>query len=219
MPFRLLAAAFMAALLATLGLMFARVATMPVNQLNVTEGDFLLLHHLGLGFCGSLALQFVFLHRPPGIYRGLGWGAAGYVALTLMPWLVLPDALPGQVSPGEPLLWLFVAAASAGGLWLLWRPGDPGKPRLLRRLGGLALLLLPLLASAMGGSPLSPADPLEGSDPDFGVWRGLALNLLFWLLLGLFSVLSARRVVQRPSAGGGGASGAETGSGPDPDRP
>lgn len=209
MPFRLFAAAFMAALLATLGLMFLRVATTPVGQLDVAEGDFLLLRHFALGLCGGLALQVVFLHKPPGIYRGLAWGGAGFLALTLMPWLALPDSLPGRVSPEHPLLWLSVAAASAGGLWLLWWPGNTaGQPLLKRRLGGLVLLGLPLLAGAVGGgggleAGLSASEPVEGIDPDFAVWRGLALNLLFWLLLGLFSVLSARRVVQRP--------------GPDPD--
>lgn len=213
MPFRLLAAAFMAALLATLGLLFARVATTPVAELSVAEGDFLLMRHVALGFFGGLVLQIVFLYKQPGIHRGLGWGVAGYFVLTLMPWLVLPDAVPGQVSPGQPLLWLFVVAVSAAGLWLLWRP-HAGKPPRLRRLGGLALLLLPLLVGTIGGPAdggLIGGDPGQATDPDFGVWRGLALNLLFWLLLGVFSVLSARRVVQRPAG--------ETGAGAGSDRP
>ncbi|MCW0233691.1 MAG: CbtA family protein [Ferrovibrio sp.] len=203
MPFRLLAAAFMAALLATLGLMFLRVATTPAGQLDIAEGDFLLLRHLALGLCGGLTLQVVFLHKPPGIYRGLAWGGAGFLALTLMPWLALPGSMPGRVSPEQPLLWLSVMAASAGGLWLLWWPGDSGKPSPVRRLGGLALLLLAGVSGGGFEDGLPRAEPMADDDPELGVWRGLGLNLLFWLLLGLFSVLAARRVVQRP--------------GPDPD--
>jgi predicted cobalt transporter CbtA len=211
MPLRLLAAAFAAALLATMGLMFARVASTPGGLLDTREGDFLLLHHLALGVAGGFALQVFLLYRPlTGLYRALAWGAAGFVALTLMPWLVLPETVPGQVSAQFPLRWLIVAACTAGGLWLLWSPGMGEKPRRHRRLAGLGLLLLPLLAGTLdGGDPglagTGAASAADGDDADpeqdFAVWRGLGLNLLFWLLLGLFSVLTARRIVQRPQNG------------------
>ncbi len=226
MPLRLLAAAFAAALLATMGLMFARVASAPAGLLDPREGDFLLLHHLALGVAGGFALQVFLLYRPfTGIYRALAWGAAGFVALTLMPWLVLPETVPGQVTARFPLRWLIVAACTAGGLWLLWSPGMGGNPRRHRRLAGLGLLLLPLLAGILdGGDPgltetaAAGAADGDGADPgqDFAVWRGLGLNLLFWLLLGLFSVLTARRIVQRPQNGEGGVEADENppGNGP-----
>ncbi|MFN3398860.1 MAG: hypothetical protein ACK4Z4_00845 [Ferrovibrio sp.] len=227
MPLRLLAAAFAAALLATMGLMFARVATMPVGLLDPREGDYLLLRHLALGLAGGLALQIFLLYRPStGIYRALAWGVAGFLALTLMPWLVLPDTVPGQVTGRHPLRWLIVAGCAAGGLWLLWSPGLQEKSRRNRRLAGLGLLLLPLLAGAFGGAdPVlpepgmpEPAEAEAGLGPDFAVWQGLFLNLLFWLLLGLFSVLTARRIVQQPQSGrnGGGSAG---GSSADGNRP
>jgi hypothetical protein len=224
MPLRLLAAAFAAALLATMGLMFARVATTPVGLLDTREGDFLLLHHLALGLFGSFALQVFLLYRPlTGIYRVLAWGAAGFLALTLMPWLVLPDTLPGQVTARYPLRWLIVVGCTAGGLWLLWSPGMGEKPRRSRRLAGMGLILLPLLAGAagVGGEdtglpPAASLDPESGLEPEFAIWQGLGLNLLFWLLLGLFSVLTARRIVQRPQSGTGGGTGGENppGNGP-----
>lgn len=211
MPLRLLAAAFAAALLATMGLMFARVASTPSGLLDTGTGDVLLLHHLALGFVGSVALQVFLLYRPNiGIYRALAWGGAGFVALTLMPWLVLPGTLPGQVTAQHPLRWLIVAGCTAGGLWLLWWPGLNDKARRNRRLAGLGLLLLPLLAGAFGaGDPTLPetgAADGHGEDPgaEFAVWQGFGLNLLFWLLLGLFSLLTARRIVQRPQGVDGG---------------
>jgi hypothetical protein len=213
MPFRLLAAAFAAALLATLGLMFARVATTPLGLLDTREGDFLLLHHLALGLVGGFALQVFLLYRPlTGLYRALAWGMAGFLALTLMPWLVLPETVPGQVTARHPLRWLIVAACTAGGFWLLWSPGMGEKSRRNRRLAGLGLILLPLLAGAAGGGNPGLPDPgvLGDTDaeagPEFAILRGLGLNLLFWLLLGLFSVLTARRIVQRPQGGTGGGS-------------
>ncbi|PJI37647.1 hypothetical protein [Ferrovibrio sp.] len=209
MPLRLLAAAFAAALLATMGLMFARVASAPTSLLDTRAGDFLLLHHLALGLFGGFVLQIFLLYRPnTGFNRALAWGAAGFLALTLMPWLVLPETVPGQVTAGHPLRWLIVAGCTAGGLWLLWSPGVAEKARRNRRIAGLGLILLPLLAGAVGGGNPGPpeagaleaagADPAGALGPELAVWRGLGLNLLFWLLLGLFSLLTARRIVQRP---------------------
>ena len=223
MPLRLLAAAFAAALLATMGLMFARVATTPSGLLDTGAGDLLLLRHLALGLAGSFALQVFLLYRPnTGIYRALAWGAAGFLALTLMPWLVLPETLPGQVTAREPLRWLIVVGCTAGGLWLLWSPGVAGKSQRNRRLAGFGLLLLPLLAGAFGGGEYAPPEaglPETGEaedGPDLAVWRALSLNLLFWLLLGVFSVLTARRIVQRPLGvdEGGNPPGNDPGGGP-----
>lgn len=230
MPFRLLAAAFAAALLATMGLMFARVASTPPGLLDTGAGDILLLRHLALGLAGGLALQIFLLYRPSiGIYRALAWGVAGFLALTLMPWLVLPDTVPGQVTARHPLRWLIVAGCTAGGLWLLWSPGLGEKSHRNRRLAGLGLILLPLLAGAFGGAdPVLPesgvSEPVaatSGSDPgpDFAVWQGLFLNLLFWLLLGLFSVLTARRIVQQPQGANGGDSEGENRPGGGPGMP
>lgn len=222
MPLRLLAAAFAAALLATMGLMFVRVASTPPGLLDPSAGDFLLLHHLALGLAGGLALQVFLLYRPlTGIYRALAWGAAGFLAFTLMPWLVLPDTVPGQVTARHPLRWLLVAGCTAGGLWLLWSPALREKSRRNRRLAGLGLLLLPVLAGSFGGAPAGMPEAGAGADygaepgQDFAVWQGLGLNLLFWLLLGMFSLLTARRIVQRPRADAARAGEGETGPGND----
>ena len=209
MPFRLLAAAFAAALLATLGLMFARVATTPAGQLEVGQGDLLLLRHLALGLAGGLALQVFLFYRPSaGMYRALAWGTAGFLALTLMPWLVLPETVPGQVTARHPLRWLIVVVCTAAGFWLLWWPAGRQKSRRNRRLAGLGLILLPVLAGGVFGGNVPGLPDVDtaaaggDSGPDLAVWRALILNLLFWLLLGVFSVLSARRIVQRPQRPG-----------------
>lgn len=204
MPIRLLAAAFMAALGATLGLMLARVAAMPAVITHVPQNDLLLLHQIGLGFTASMILLLLALRRgqaAPTLGEALFWGAAGFHSLVLAPWLILPDSIPGQIS-GESdgmLLWLCAVGASVVGFWALHRPG-------LRRLAGLVLLALPLLLGQLGGGAdgdglVSPDyGHLPGDDPEFGVWRALGLNLLFWLLLGIFSMLAARRVMRLEAA-------------------
>lgn len=206
MAIRVLAAAFMAALGATLGLMIARVAVMPAVMEQVAENDFLLLHHVGLGAAGSLVLQLVLLSRPDltgaALLRtGLLWGLAGFLVMVLAPWLAQPDTVPGKIPSenGDKLfLWVFAVGVTAVGLQALRRPGvNP----LTGRFAGLVLLALPLLIGSLGwtGTPDRLDTPgyglLADTDPDFGVWRLLGLNLLFWLLLGVFSALTARRAM------------------------
>ena len=206
MPFRIFVAAFAAALLSTLALMVVRATILPPEGLSVEDNDRLLLHHIGLGMAGSLVLQLLFLRDAPRLRQGLTWGLAGFAVFVFAPWLAQPGIPPGQMpatGAEAQLFWLFSLLATAAGLWLLWRPVGPALPG---RLGALILLALPVLSAGMA---LGDGDRLatpgygelaregDGAGPDFGVWLGLGLNLLFWLLLGVFSVVSARRVVQR----------------------
>ncbi|WP_300295389.1 CbtA family protein [Ferrovibrio sp.] len=229
MPFRLGAAAAMASILATLVLMIVKAVVAPPDNSDIVGREAFLLQHVLVGLGGGLVLQLIF-HRlgAPGYRGGLAWGLGGFLAVVLIPWMILPLEVPGVV-PRDAiglLVWLFTVACAGGGLFLL-RPGQsPGGSlaggRLagggLRSLGrsalvlGIGLLLLPLLVVSTlpewTALPVEAGDPLAGlnaglsfepaaTDTALGMEMGLGLDLVFWLLLGFFSVLATRRVVLR----------------------
>lgn len=198
MPFRLFATAAMVAIGATLGLMVARALTIPLLPIDTAETDALLLHHLGLGIAGTLALLPLLMRAGGGAMRGLLWGGGIFLVFSLFPWLAQPDTRPGRVPAGLGL-WLFSVAASSAGMWLLIRRDWQ------HRLAGAILLALPLLVGfVLGERPERLLTPGFGEAllqvPDLAVWRDLGLNLLFWLLLGVFSGLATRR--RLPAVGG-----------------
>jgi len=203
MPFRLFATAAMVAIGATLGLMVARALTIPLMPIDTAETDALLLHHLGLGLFGALALLPLLMRAGGGgLRRGLLWGGAIFLIFSLFPWLAQPETRPGRVPAGLGL-WLFSVAASAAGLWLL--AGKDGRRDWQRQLAGGILLVLPLLLGfVLGERPERLLTPGFGEAllqvPELAVWRDLGLNLLFWLLLGVFSGLAMRRAM--PSVDG-----------------
>ena len=113
-------------------------------------------------------------------HEGLMWGLAGFAVFTLAPGLGLPPELPGV--PAAPLLsrqlwWVLAAAATAGGLALIFlRPTVPAAT------AGLVLLVLPHLL----GAP--ELDHVETNVPSslshqFVVVVTLT-SLVFWSLLG-----------------------------------
>ncbi|MFN4309755.1 MAG: CbtA family protein [Ferrovibrio sp.] len=215
MPFRLGAAAAMAAISATLVLMIVKAVVAPPDSPDIAGREGFLLQHVATGLVAGLALQLGFRRFGlPGYAGGLAWGLGGFLAVVLVPWLILPLELPGAW-PRDALgllVWLFTVACTAAGLILLWPGRFPGMSRrsILLLAGGL--LLLP--SFVVSSLPESTALPADAGDPlvrlntglDFtpgatdialGVELALALDLLFWLLLGLFSVLATRRLVLR----------------------
>jgi len=212
MPLRLGAAAMMAAILATLAVLIARAVIDPPVLPDLTGREAFLFQHMALAVPAAVICQLIFLRLGrPGYRAGLFWGLGGFVAVTLAPPLAIPQ-LPVGVVPlhdGEMLLfWLATVVITAAGLWLLARAGGPlrGGHTGSRVVGALLLLLPALLAPAAdlpgeagpqqgdtGGSFLAD---MQGSGD---VILMLALNLLFWLALGLASVLAARQVVHRTS--------------------
>lgn len=210
MAVRLGAAAMMAAILATLVVLIARAVIDPPVMPDIAGREAFLFQHLALAAAAALVYQIAFFaggDRPA--YRsGLSWGGGGFVAAVMAPLLVLPQ-LPAGVLPlhdGPVLLfWLTTVALTGTGLWLLLRDGGPlrGNPR--GRMAGGLLLVLPVL---LAPTPPLPGDLVDGdmkTDPLLAMTAGgdlllmLGLNLLFWLALGLASVLAARRVVYRAS--------------------
>lgn len=221
MPLRLIAAAATAAILATLAVMIARAVVDPPHVPDIAVREAFLLQRIGVGIAGALVLQLAFRRSaPPSYAGGLAWGAGGFAAAVLAPLWTQPDLPPGVLpleDGGALLFWLFTVAITAVGLWLLLA----GRSRW--RLFGLALLLAPPLLAPVSAwqeqtgiglpadpaadpgvlpgdappdqPPVLPAAPMETAAGVDGMLL-LGLNLLFWLLLGVFSVLSARRLLR-----------------------
>lgn len=115
--------------------------------------------------------------------RGLMWGAAGFVAASLLPSLGLPPELPGTPSAdllSRQIWWLGTAAASGLGLFCLafarhW----------LWRVAGLALLVVPHVIGAPSPPSHEAAYP-AGFAGEF-VIASILVSAVLWSLSGLAS--------------------------------
>ncbi|HMR33130.1 MAG TPA: CbtA family protein [Geminicoccaceae bacterium] len=112
--------------------------------------------------------------------QGLLWGLAGFIVFTVAPGLGLPPELPGM--PAGPLdarqlWWLATAAATAGGLALLFL-----RRNLPLAVAGLVLIVLPHLVGAPKPDSFATDVP-EGLHHDFVV-AVVVSSLVFWALLG-----------------------------------
>src|SRR5690606_18097072 len=208
MSLRLGVAAAMAAVLSTLSVLIVRAVVDPPLVPDIAAREAFLLQCILLGLPGGLVLQLAFRQQGlPSYAGGLAWGAGGFAAAVLAPLWVLPRVPPGVLplrDGGTLLFWLLTVGVTAFGLWLLLTRHSNA------RLVGLALLLVPSLlapasvwreqtglaepAASLPGDrpsdqpPLLPAEPMETAANAGGVLL-LGLNLVFWLLLGVFSVL------------------------------
>ena len=112
--------------------------------------------------------------------RGLLWGAAGFVAASLLPALGLPPELPG--TPAADLVdrqvwWLATVAASAGGIALIML----GRHWALRAVG-VAILVLP---HAIGAPPPPSHDvAYPGAPAGEFVIASLIVSAVLWTLAG-----------------------------------
>ncbi len=115
--------------------------------------------------------------------RGLLWGAAGFVAASLLPSLGLPPELPG--TPAADLLsrqtwWLATAIASAAGIFALFGTRNWGW-----RAAGLALIVLPHVIGAPEAASHEAAYP-AGMAGEF-VIASIVVSAVLWSLAGLSS--------------------------------
>jgi cobalt transporter subunit CbtA len=143
------------------------------------------LADLVVGLAVSLMLLGAMLAKgdPIDAKRGLLWGAAGFVAASLLPSLGLPPELPG--TPAADLLsrqvwWLGTAFASAGGLCLLAFGG-----RWPLRVVGLALIVVPHIIGAPAPESHAAAYP-AGLAGQF-VIASIVVSAVLWSLSGLAS--------------------------------
>ena len=111
---------------------------------------------------------------------GLFWGLAGFVTFTLAPGLGLPPELPGNAAaplPARQLWWVLTAAATSGGLALLFLQRRPAWAAV-----GVALLIAPHVHGAPQPEEYLRAAP-EGLERRFIV-IATTTSLLFWIVLG-----------------------------------
>lgn len=225
MSLRLGVAAAMATVLSTLAVMIVRAVIDPPLVPDIAAREAFLLQCVALGLAGGLVLQLAFRRQGlPSYAGGLGWGAGGFAAAVLAPLWVLPGLPPGELplrDGGTLLFWLFTVAVTALGLWLVLAGRGNRRlfglalllaPSLLapvsawREQTGLVDPVGSLPGNALPGDalpgdalpdqpPILPGGPMEAAAGADGFLL-LGLNLLFWLLLGVFSVLSARRIPQ-----------------------
>ncbi|MCB1497876.1 MAG: CbtA family protein [Bauldia sp.] len=112
--------------------------------------------------------------------HGLLWGAAGFVAASLMPALGLPPELPGTPAgdlADRQLWWLATAVASAAGIALIAFGRHAGL-----KLAGLALMVLPHVI----GAPLPPGHEVDypGALAGEFVIASLVVSAVLWTLAG-----------------------------------
>ena len=138
-----------------------------------------------VGIAVSLMLLAAMIAKgdPIDARRGLMWGAAGFVAASLLPSLGLPPELPGTPAAdifSRQIWWLGTAAASAIGLFCLafgrhW----------LWRVAGLALLAMPHVIGAPAPPSHEAAYP-AGLAGEFVV-ASIVVSAVLWSLSGLAS--------------------------------
>lgn len=111
------------------------------------------------------------------------WSAAAFAATGLAPALGLPPELPGSAAADiipRQLWWVATAAATAAGLWLIFKPSGP--PRIA---AGLALLVIPHLAGAPHPGAFTSTAPAELAAQFTSA--SLAVHAVLWTLTGAAS--------------------------------
>lgn len=143
---------------------------------------------VAVGF--ALMLAGLYTVRAPGrAAAGLLWGLAGYAVFTLAPTLGLPPELPGTAAAdlgSRQLWWVGSAASAAVGLALIVF----AKPWPFK-LAGAVLLVIPHLIGAPQ-PPMHESVAPETLQQQFR-WAAQAVNMVFWLALGLVSAWLFRR--------------------------
>ncbi|MBA1245167.1 CbtA family protein [Pseudomonas japonica] len=146
---------------------------------------------VAVGF--ALMLAGLYTLRAPGrTAEGLLWGLAGYAVFTLAPTLGLPPELPGTAAAdltSRQLWWIGTAASTAVALALM-----VFSPNWLLKIAGAVLLVIPHII----GAPQPPTHESlapEALEHQFR-WAAQAINVVFWLALGLASAWLFRRAPQ-----------------------
>lgn len=135
----------------------------------------------GAGFALLLAGVSLVTGNPITVANGAVWGAAGWLAVHLLPAIGLPPELPGFPAADlaeRQVWWLATVALSAGGLYLLIL-----KDGLAAKVAGIALIAAPHVYGAPQPTDLTSNVPAV-LGAEFAV-AALATTLFFWIVLGL----------------------------------
>ncbi len=137
----------------------------------------------GIGFAFLLVGCFALDRARVDPARGVAWGLAGFAVFTLAPALGLPPELPGTMSADladRQIWWLFAAAATALGLWLVVFGGRRWTVPL-----GIGVAALPHILGAPQPDALGGPVPPELAG-HFAA-ASIVTNAIFWVALGWFA--------------------------------
>ncbi|WP_421578110.1 CbtA family protein [Shinella sp. M31] len=135
----------------------------------------------GTGFALLLAGFSLVSGNPITVANGALWGAAGWLAVHMLPAIGLPPELPGFPAADltqRQIWWVATVALSAAGLYLLFL-----KPGIVAKVAGAVLLAAPQVYGAPQPSDISSNVPAV-LGAEFAV-AALATTLFFWIVLGL----------------------------------
>ncbi|WP_440982907.1 CbtA family protein [Shinella sumterensis] len=135
----------------------------------------------GAGFALLLAGFSLVSGHPITVANGALWGAAGWLAVHMLPAIGLPPELPGFPAADltqRQIWWVAAVVLSAAGLYLLFL-----KPGIVAKIAGVALIAAPQVYGAPQPSDISSAVPAV-LGAEFAV-AALATTLFFWIVLGL----------------------------------
>ena len=135
----------------------------------------------GAGFGLLLAGFSLVSGHPITVANGALWGAAGWLAVHMLPAIGLPPELPGFPAADlgdRQVWWIATVILSAAGLYLLFL-----KPNIVAKVIGIALVVAPQVYGAPQPSDISSNVPAV-LGAEFAV-AALATTLFFWIVLGL----------------------------------
>lgn len=146
----------------------------------------------GAGFALLLAGVSLVTGNPITVANGALWGAAGWLAVHLLPAIGLPPELPGFPAADlaeRQVWWLSTVALSAGGLYLLILKDGLGA-----KVAGIALIAAPHVYGAPQPTDLASNVPAV-LGAEFAV-AALATTLFFWIVLGLSLGFANEKIVK-----------------------
>ncbi|MFC3072570.1 CbtA family protein [Shinella pollutisoli] len=135
----------------------------------------------GAGFGLLLAGVSLVTGNPITVANGALWGAAGWLAVHMLPAIGLPPELPGFPAAelgDRQVWWVLTVLLSAAGLYLIFL-----KPGIVAKLVGIVLIAAPQVYGAPQPTDISSNVPAV-LGAEFAV-AALATTLFFWIVLGL----------------------------------
>lgn len=135
----------------------------------------------GAGFALLLAGFSLVSGQPITLANGALWGAAGWLAVHMLPAIGLPPELPGFPAADlgdRQVWWVATVILSAAGLSLLFL-----KPSIVAKVAGVVLIAAPQVYGAPQPTDISSNVPAV-LGAEFAV-AALATTLFFWIVLGL----------------------------------
>ena len=135
----------------------------------------------GTGFALLLAGVSLVTGNPITVANGALWGAAGWLAVHMLPAIGLPPELPGFPAAelgARQVWWVLTVLLSAAGLYLLFL-----KQGLVAKVIGVVLIAAPQVYGAPQPTDISSNVPAV-LGAEFAV-AALATTLFFWIVLGL----------------------------------